>query len=129
MWAQVINTIVGLWLMAAPSALRYADFTAKNNDHIIGPLIATFAIIAYWEATRVVGKWNIALGIWLLAAPWILSYEDTTAIINDMAAGALVVIFAFVKGRIEQQFGGGWSSLIQKNPPHEQAVKERQESD
>ena len=121
MWAQIINALVGIYLMASPGVWGFEDRlrNAANNDHIIGPVVATFAIVAIWEATRNVRWANIPLGVWLLAAPWILGYEETMPIINDMAAGVVVIGLSLVKGRITQRFGGGWRSLLNKHPEHE----------
>lgn len=123
MWAQIMNTIIGLWIMASPYLLDFQSTTATDNNHIIGPLIVTFAITSYWEVTRTVGKWNIPLGAWLLLAPWVLSFESTAAIANDMVCGALVIGFALVKSNIEQSFGGGWAALFHKDPEHEKHVR------
>ena len=123
MWAQVINVIIGIWIMASPDILNFPDPTAVDNNHIVGPLIVTFAFTAIWEATRTVGKWNIPLGVWLIIAPWVLSFEDTTAIVSEMVAGALVTALAMVRGKVTQRFGGGWSSLFSKHPDHEKALK------
>lgn len=124
MWAQVINAILGIWLMAAPGIFNYST-NAANNDNIIGPVIATFAITAFWECTRVTRTYNIPLGAWLLLAPWVLGYENTFAIINDMVVGVLVIALSLVKGKIEKTYGGGWSSLWEENPLHVQKAKER----
>lgn len=110
MWAQVINTIIGVWLMAAPSYLAYVS-SGENNCHIVGPVIATFAIVAYWEATRGVRKFNYLPGLWLLLSPWILGYESALPIINDMFCGMLVLVFSSVKGKIEGSYGGGWKAI------------------
>ncbi len=117
MWAQVINILLGLWLMAAPGVFSFSKITA-NNDHILGPVMATFAITALWECTHSMRKWNIPLGAWLLVAPWILGYENNIAIINDMAVGLLVIGFSLVKGKTEHQFGGGWSALWHSDSLH-----------
>jgi len=117
MWARILNTVLGLWLMIAPALFQYSG-AAADNGHIAGPVIITFAVIAYWEATRGTRKWNYPIGIWLLLAPWILGYDNSVAIISDMTTGALVLIFASVKGKIEKKYGGGWSSLWSKNPEH-----------
>ena len=118
MWAQCINAALGVWLMASPGIFGFSN-TIADNDHIVGPVITTFAIIALWECTRVVRTYNIPLGAWLLLAPWILGYDDTTAIINDMAVGALVIVFSLVKGKVEQRFGGGWSAIARSNALHQ----------
>ncbi|WP_207388429.1 SPW repeat protein [Gramella sp. KN1008] len=119
----MINTILGLWLMISPGIFQYSS-AAADNGHIAGPIIVTFSIVAIWEATRVVRKWNFPVGIWLLAAPWILGYENTLAIVSDMSVGVLVLIFASIPGKIEKSYGGGWSSLWQKNPEHIQKSKQ-----
>ncbi|WP_347158138.1 SPW repeat protein [Pontibacter chitinilyticus] len=119
MWAQIINALLGIWLMAAPAILG-TDKTIANNENIVGPLIASFAIISCWEITRVVRLYNLPLGAWLLLAPWVLGYHNTTATLNEMGVGLLVIILCFVKGKVEGQYGGGWSSIWGKNPLHEQ---------
>ncbi|MDX5346446.1 MAG: SPW repeat protein [Hymenobacteraceae bacterium] len=110
MWAQLINTALGIWLMFAPFVLGYNDIAA-DIDHTIGPVIATFAITAIFESTRVVRKFNIPLGAWLLVSPWVLGYAATEATVNSMVVGALVILFSFIKGKVENRFGGGWSVL------------------
>lgn len=123
MAAQILNALLGIWLMAAPGIFGYEKSIA-NNNHIIGPIIATFAITACFESTRSVRKVNIFLGLWLLLAPWILGYSsNTTATVNDMVVGVLVIGLSLVRGTLESKFGGGWKSLWQDNSPHEQEAK------
>ncbi|AVR46630.1 hypothetical protein C7S20_15920 [Christiangramia fulva] len=117
MWGGILNSIIGLWLMSAPGIFQYGS-AASNNGHIVGPVIVTFAVVSMWEATRGVRKWNFPMGAWLLVAPWILGYDSTLAIVSNMLSGVLVIFFATIKGSIEQRYGGGWSSLWQKNPQH-----------
>ena len=116
MWAQVINTMLGVWLMAAPGALRYFG-AARDNDHIVGPLIGTFACVAIWQCTRAVRWWNVPLGAWLIVAPWVLRYDAPPAIVNDMVVGAVVIALSCVRGRLDKRFGGGWSALWKRTSP------------
>lgn len=120
MGSRLPNILLGVWLMAAPAVLGYSG-AASTADHIVGPLIASFATIAIWEATRSVRKWNRPLGAWLLVAPWLLGY-DTSATINSLVIGALVIAFTFLGGEVEQRFGGGWSSLW---PPRKATTPEQ----
>ena len=105
--------------MAAPALLQYGS-AATDNGHIVGPVLATFATIAIWDATRNVSKWNYPIGIWLLVAPWLLGYDSTMAILSDMGAGVLVLVFCSISGNVKQTFGGGWKALWQKHPEHMQ---------
>lgn len=110
MWAQILNTLLGIWLMAAPEILRY-NGVAADNDHVIGPIVTSFAIIALSGCTRGVAKYNIPFGAWLLVAPWVLGYENQTAIINDICVGLLVTPLSLFKRKTPHQYGGGWAAL------------------
>lgn len=112
MWAQIINIFIGIWLMIAPYVLSYSA-AGSDSCHIAGPVIATFATVACWEATRGARKFNIPIGLWLLVAPWLLGYNETLPTINDMLCGALILSFSMVKGKIIGKFGGGWKVLWQ----------------
>ena len=124
MLAKILSAITGIWLMAAPYALGI-DKIAANNAHIIGPVIASFAIISFSPCTSVVLKFNLPLGVWLLVAPWILNYEDITAIINDILTGFFVIIFSLIKVKIKKRFGGGWKAVWKSNSLHEIEAKQR----
>lgn len=124
MWAHIVNAFLGVWVMAAPAVLGYGGTALATSDRIVGPVIATFAVVAWWEATRPVGRWNVVLGLWVIVAPWILGVDGTWAVVNGMAVGALVTALSFVKGKVEKTYGGGWSSLLQDDPEHERLARE-----
>ena len=69
-------------MMAAPSVLSYTTTTAEVSDRIVGPVVATFAIVACWQAMRGVRLFNLPLGLWLVAAPWVLDYAFAAATWN-----------------------------------------------
>lgn len=126
MWAQVINAFLGIWLMASPGIFGFTG-TIADNDHIAGPVIASFAIISWWEVTRVVRLYNLLPAAWLILAPWVLGYENTTAIVNDMAVGILVIAFAMVKGKIGATYGGGWQAIWHSDTLHEREARTMQD--
>jgi hypothetical protein len=109
MLPQIINTALGIWLMAAPAVLQYGR-PASTNDHIVGPLIATFACIAIWEATRSVRWFNLPLGLWLMVAPLALGHPPD-GMINSVLCGIAIAALSCVGGEVKQRFGGGWSAL------------------
>lgn len=111
MWAQILNIVIGIWLMEAPHWLNY-NGVAADVDHIVGPIVASFAIIALSGCTRAVGKYNIPLGAWLLLAPWILGYDRGICIANDSITGILIIVFSLFKRTTHQQYGGGWAVLF-----------------
>lgn len=117
MWAKFINIILGIWLMVAPTILDHGP-AASDNGHIIGPIIVTFSTISLWEATDTVRKWNYPFALWLLLAPWFLGYGLAIACVSDVLVGVAVIILSAVKGKMKYRFGGGWSSLMERNPQH-----------
>lgn len=118
MWAQYASTLVGLWLMAAPTVLDYSG-SAQSNDRIIGPVIVSLSVIAISQVTRGVRWGVIPLGVWLLVAPWLLGY-DTTQTINSSVTGLLLLVLAPIGGTVERQFGGGWRTLLPGRHPARQ---------
>ncbi|MEP2057445.1 MAG: SPW repeat protein [Maribacter litoralis] len=121
MWAKILNIVIGLYLIVAPSFFGYSP-QASDNGHIIGPIIVTFSIISLWEATQGTRKWNYPFAVWLLLAPWILGYENNLAMVCDMLVGALVIVFSSFEQENKNRYGGGWASLWQKHPQHIQEV-------
>lgn len=109
MWARFLNAGLGVWLMAAPAVLGYGA-PAATNDRIVGPLIASAAVIAMAGATRPVRRANTAFGAWLLVAPWLLGFGGP-AMISSLLVGVAVIALSLVRGEVKDTFGGGWSSL------------------
>jgi hypothetical protein len=117
MWSQLVMALLGIWLMVAPAAL---DFSKKisDNAHIVGPLIASFSIIAMSECTRNVRWLNALFGVWLFAAPWVLQYGNNTALWNDYAVAVLIIALCFVKPKRKKRFGGGWPAAWRSDTVH-----------
>jgi hypothetical protein len=109
MWPRIINAALGVWLMAAPAILDYGR-PAATADRIISPLIISFAVVAIWETTRQLRRMNTLLGIGLFIVPLLLGYA-TLPLINSLVVGVIVIGLSLVQGKMETQFGGGWSVL------------------
>ncbi len=117
MWPRILNTALGIWLMAAPAVFGY-EGAAATNDRIVGPLIAMAGIIAAAGATRPVRRVNTAFGAWLVIAPLLLGYAWTPAI-NSVVVGLCVVGLSLVRGKVSDTFGGGWSAILKSRQERE----------
>lgn len=106
---QLIVALFGLWLMSAPDVLVY-EGSARMNDHIVGPLVVSFAVVAMAETTRSLRWVNVALGTWLFLAPLFLRYELTVAI-HSVLLGILIAGLSVVRAPIHERLGGGWAAL------------------
>jgi uncharacterized membrane protein len=103
-WTLVGSAALGIWLMFAPSVFGTHGLAA-HNDHLIGPLVATFAVIALGEIGRAVRWLNVLLGGWLIIAPWILSGGVTASRWNDVVVGAALLVLSIPRGQIREQYG------------------------
>lgn len=113
-WAEIIVTLIGVWLMAAPDVLGYDNTAAENADRIVGPIVATFGCVAIWEVTRACRWINLVLGVWLVLAPLFIDYTYA-GLLNTLACGlAIVFLSGLPKGKIRAQLGGGWKSLTDR---------------
>lgn len=110
MWGQIITLALGLWLMAAPSVLGYGGGTTKLA-WIVGPLVATFAVIALSGVTRVVRWVNVGLG-GALVILGVAMLGSSAGIINLVACGTAISAFAVTRGRVHHRYGGGWRALF-----------------
>ena len=109
MWARLLNAALGIWLMAAPAVLGYGA-PAQTADRIVGPVAASFAIIAISEVTRALRHVNLLLGAWLLLAPWLIGYAVVPTV-NSLLVGAAMIALSRVRGPGQEEFGGGWLKL------------------
>lgn len=109
---RMIGASCGIWLMVAPHYIEMDRF-CSNHDRIVGPLIALFAIMAITQATRPLRFGVLALGAWLLIAPFVLGYWDSEPLArnNDMIVAVICISVSLVRGKITEQFGGGWRVL------------------
>lgn len=119
MWTQIVNVLIGLWIMISPVVFD-ADKVAANNQHITGPLIITFAVIALWEINRNVKLINVITGSWLIISPLLIDFSNVI-IWSNIIAGIFVIAFSVIKRKGNTNYGGGWKSLFQKNPGHMQS--------
>ncbi|HEY1020822.1 MAG TPA: hypothetical protein VGE06_00855 [Flavisolibacter sp.] len=122
MWAQIMHILIGLFLMFAPSIWSF-DKGASDHFYIVGPLVITNAIIGLWEFNRGIRWFTALIAAWLLVSPFVLESKGTEAMIAICSA-ILLVFFSLFKGRVKHRYGGGWSSLLQKNPLHWEESKQ-----
>jgi hypothetical protein len=109
-WNMALSAALGIWLMAAPSALGITG-RAADSDHVTGALIVTFSVIAFGEIVRPARFVNILLGIWLIGAPWLLDGDTGVSRWNAVLAGIMLIPLALRRGRIEEQFAG-WNRYL-----------------
>ena len=95
-WQDVVNMVIGVWLVVSAWALGLeADRAMTANFVIVGLALVALTLGAIfvpkaWE------EWSeFALGIWLIVSPWVLNFNihlDATR--NAVACGAAVALLS-----------------------------------
>ena len=109
-WNLLLSAAFGIWLMSSPGVLG-ATGAAADNAHLVGALIVTWSVIAFGEVARPARFLNVALGLWLIAAPWLLAGDTQVSRWNDVLVGVAVVLLSLRRGRIEERFGA-WNRYL-----------------
>ncbi|MCO1660895.1 SPW repeat domain-containing protein [Pseudonocardia humida] len=103
----------GAWLVAAPFLLGYdragAELSATVNDVATGVAVVLIAFLGTAARFRGAVLWavEVALGAWLLAAPFVLFYSAdspaTAATWNDIGTGTVIVVVAVTAATLTRQ--------------------------
>jgi hypothetical protein len=95
-WQDTLNLLLGIWLVASPWILPYADHQlAAWNTRLTGLAIAVAAgaALVNYELWK---EWiNVVLAAWLIVSPWFLGYSEVGgAFYNQFAVGLAVGVLA-----------------------------------
>lgn len=87
--------LAGAWLVVAPYALDQLDPAGAWSDTAVGVAVAAVAVVRMVAPARTaaVGIVNVGLGVWLVAAPFVLD-RSAVATANDVVVGVLLILFA-----------------------------------
>jgi hypothetical protein len=113
---DVANLVLGTILFFSPWLFSLSPGAPRQIASIIGLFIAVLSIAAL-TAFAVWEEWfNLIAGVWLVVAPWLLSFEDGNAVMVDVVIGIVVVILATfeiwlaIDGRQGGPTGGGMAA-------------------
>ena len=110
-WALLVSALIGACFMFTRIFLGTTGNMA-NSDHLVGALVVTFSIIAFAEVARPLRFINIAFGLWIIAAPWLLKGNASAfADWSEVATGVLLIAFSFSRGRIVNSYAG-WDRVV-----------------
>ncbi len=109
-WTLLLSCALGVWLMFT-RLIFGTEGSMANSDHLIGALTVTVAVIAMAEVARPVRFINVLFGLWLIAAPWILSGASTMAAWGSVFVGIALILLSPLRGPINNRYSG-WDVYI-----------------
>jgi SPW repeat-containing protein len=101
-WASGANILFGAWLFVAPWLLSYTQYLISWNNIIAGAALMILATLRY---IRPIGRFwigwiNALIGLWVVAAPFVLNCQQITAQVNNMTAGIAVFVVGAISGSV-----------------------------
>ena len=110
-WTLVASAALGLWLMFSRLVFG-TEPPMADSDHLVGALVITVAVIAMAEVARPLRFINVAFGLWLVAAPWLLAGDGAVAAVASVIAGVLLIGLSLPRGTRSREHYGGWDRYI-----------------
>ena len=109
-WTLLLSAALGVWLMFAPAVFG-TEGAAANSNHLAGAVVVTVSIIVMAEVVRAGRLLNLALGGWIIAAPWLLQGGDSLAMWNNVVAGLVLIALSIPRGSVHERYAG-WNRYI-----------------
>lgn len=110
-WTLAACTLLGAGLMFT-RLIFGTEPPMADSDHLMGALIITVAISAMAEVGRLLRFINVALGLWLVAAPWVLEGASIAASAAVAAVGIAVIALSLPRGRRSKEHYGSWDRWV-----------------
>jgi SPW repeat len=91
---DIINLFLGTILFFSPWLFSLPRGAHWQTSETIGLFIEVLSIAAL-TAFAVWEEWlNLIAGLWLIASPWLLGFQDSDAMMIDVVIGTIVVALA-----------------------------------
>ncbi|HEY1304213.1 MAG TPA: SPW repeat protein [Vicinamibacterales bacterium] len=104
-----VNLVLGVWLLCAPWVL-HSTGRAMANSILMGIIVIAIAATSLAASARnhLPAWFQVAAGFWVFFSPWGLGINhETPILVTSTIAGALIIIFALVRGSAGQPVAAG----------------------
>lgn len=109
-WQDWTSFALGLWLAVSPWAAGYeVNEAATCNAAFVGVALALFAHLEVGLNEAAVEWLNLAMGLWLVAAPFTLGFAAVSAAAaNSIAVGCLATLLAASSLELDKSVARWW---------------------
>lgn len=94
---DIYTLLCGLFLLAAPWLFGFVRPTGRLDAQLIGLAVAVLSAAAIFLFAEWEGWLKLGLGVWLIAAPWILGFTQTPAMHVSIGVGVIVTFLALLE--------------------------------
>jgi hypothetical protein len=109
-WQDWASFALGLWLAVSPWIAGYAEHDAATANAVAVGLV--LALASHFECVacdELPAEWlNLAIGVWLVCAPFSLDFASHVASANSIAVGAFVALLAASALSLDKHLGRLW---------------------
>lgn len=110
-WTLLASSLLGLWLMFTRLTFG-TEGAMADSDHVVGALVVTIAVMAMAEVARPLRYLNVAFGLWLIVAPWLLGGATTMANWAGVAVGIALIFLSMPRGKRSEEHYGSWDRYV-----------------
>lgn len=111
-WQDWASFVLGLWLAISPWMAGYAEHEAATAHAVVVGLV--LALGSHFECVACddmpVEWFNLAVGLWLVGAPFVIEFHSTVASANSIVVGAVVAALGASALSLDKQLGRLWHS-------------------
>jgi hypothetical protein len=114
-WQDPVNGLVGVAVALSPWILGFQDnMPAMVNALAVGMALLATALGAIF-VPRAWEEWTeVGLGLWLIAAPWVLGFFDVPAArLSALGGGLLIVVLALWTLATDKDYRASWDRTVQ----------------
>ena len=109
-WQDWASFALGLWLAVSPWMAGYAEHNAATaNAVIVGLVLALGCHLECVACDDAPAEWiNLAVGLWLVCAPFSLGFGSHVATANSIVVGISIAVLAASALSLDKQIGKLW---------------------
>jgi hypothetical protein len=109
-WQDWASFALGLWLAVSPWIAGYAEHEVATANAIVAGLV--LALGSHFECVACDDfpmEWlNLAVGLWLVCAPFTFDLGSRVAMVNSIAVGGFVAMLAASALSLDKHLGKLW---------------------
>jgi len=109
-WQDWASFALGLWLAVSPWIAGYAEHEVATANAIVAGLV--LALGSHFECVACDDfpmEWrNLAVGLWLVCAPFTFDFGSRVAMVNSIAVGGFVAMLAASALSLDKHLGKLW---------------------